>query len=138
KSISVITASYNPASGDRLWAFECRDNRACKITEWPSYVTSFQVSFEYECPYNGFITGISSIYNNIYKDRRFKFQCSHNPNYTKKKCKWSGYLNDPYGILVFRSKRRFYLSGIKSDFHFNYRRWKVKCCTLKYKKSKKN
>ena len=53
----MITASYNPASGDRLWAFECRDNRACKITEWPNYVTSFQVSFEYECPYNGFITG---------------------------------------------------------------------------------
>ena len=38
------------------------------VNEWDQPVT-------YQCPNDGFITGIDSVHDNRYEDRRFKYQC---------------------------------------------------------------
>ena len=42
------------------------------VNDWDQPVT-------YQCPNDGFLTGIKSVHNNQFEDRRFKYQCCEVP-----------------------------------------------------------
>jgi len=43
------------------------------------YVNDYDELLHYECPDNGYVSGVHSIHNNDAEDRIWNFQCCHTP-----------------------------------------------------------
>ncbi|XP_068738154.1 hemagglutinin/amebocyte aggregation factor-like [Montipora capricornis] len=125
-SISSIASEYNQHHRDRRWKVTCGYNRAVSQCAWSaSYDNDWHKPLIFECPQNGFITGIESYYRKANLDRRFKFKCCNDIKcYYTTRCIKSAIVNKwkaPFDFPVPRTKG-YNLIGIYS-VHANLFRW---------------
>uniref|UniRef100_A0A3B3TDP0 Hemagglutinin/amebocyte aggregation factor n=1 Tax=Paramormyrops kingsleyae TaxID=1676925 RepID=A0A3B3TDP0_9TELE len=97
KQMQVSTSFFSKHDNlyeDRIWEFQCKDtfnsNPQCF---WTNYVNSFDEQFTFVCPNNYVMTGMGSIHDDKYGDRRWQFQCCQTYNYCNYNCQWTPYVN---------------------------------------------
>ncbi|XP_052069112.1 dermatopontin-like [Mytilus californianus] len=77
QALSVIHSEHNNYFEDRKWSLGCRSTGGqydhCYCT--PFYVNDWDDFFNFQCSHYGFLTGIKSIHDNHFEDRRFRFKC---------------------------------------------------------------
>nr|XP_023671039.1 hemagglutinin/amebocyte aggregation factor-like [Paramormyrops kingsleyae] len=120
---------------DRIWEFQCKDtfnsNPQCF---WTNYVNSFDEQFTFVCPNNYVMTGMGSIHDDKYGDRRWQFQCCQTYNYCNYNCQWTPYVNFYDEEFTWLVPSMNYLVGAESVHSNSYedRRWKFYYCTRSY------
>ncbi|KAL8591017.1 hypothetical protein ACOMHN_021782 [Nucella lapillus] len=136
--LSHINSIHHNHYEDRRWNFGCSPlplgeaiSRNCS---WTGYVNAFDQPLTFQCPADGFITGMDSVHDNHYEDRRFKFQCCQAPDAIPHACYFTDWENSFDGILDFRVPQDKILRGINSyhQNHYEDRRFKFEICSLDY------
>lgn len=131
-SLTSMKSVFSDCQHDRIWVFGCGYNEASKEHCFWShgYANDVNEGIFFNCPNNGFVSGIRSIYNN--GDRRFRFKCCNDETFDHVDCHQSHHLNLPGQDFEFKVDRdkRFYITGISSYFHCEKRDrvWKIDYC----------
>lgn len=85
---------------------------------------------KFECPNKQAVQRIRSMYNNYFKDRRWRLDCGTVTNTLYSYCAWTDYLNRFDEPLNYNCPTDQVLIGAKS-YHNNWfedRRWGFRCC----------
>ncbi|CAH3023771.1 unnamed protein product, partial [Porites evermanni] len=119
KSISRIQSLHRDCIEDRIWSFSCRSNAAAQRCAWTPTLNTYDDVLDYNCPHDGFITGIYSWHHNHYEDRRFQFRCCHSHYYRRTNCHYTHFttMDHPFNYLV---PYGYYLAGaysVHSDYY---------------------
>ncbi|RUS78641.1 hypothetical protein EGW08_013611, partial [Elysia chlorotica] len=130
--LSAVSSIHNNHREDRLWNFACRPVcHGCHLSscKWTGYVNYWDEPISFLCPANYFITGVESVHDNHFEDRRYKFKCC-----TLKTCSCSitPYVNDWDLPLHYYVPHGQVLVGWASwhDNHREDRRHKFITCSL--------
>ncbi|XP_041091559.1 hemagglutinin/amebocyte aggregation factor-like isoform X3 [Polyodon spathula] len=134
QSIKTISSVHNNKHEDRLWDFTCGATfdgyPSCSLS---SYVNGFDAAFDYTCPGDSVMSGMSSYHENRHEDRRWQFYCCGMAGFRKEHCSWSNYVNSFDEAFTFNVPLYHYLAGV-SSYHENKhedRRWRYLLCTKK-------
>ncbi|XP_046340157.1 hemagglutinin/amebocyte aggregation factor-like [Haliotis rufescens] len=135
-SLSHVVSSHDNHFEDRVWDFSCRappyTSTNMSNCEWTDYENDFDQPLTFQCASDGIIAGISSIHDNHYEDRRFKFYCCEISGFITGSCYFTAYVNkfDEHMDYVVPSGK--VMRGIDS-YHENKeedRRFKFEICDL--------
>lgn len=139
ESISHIYSEHDNKKEDRRWDLDCSSlpgmsssARSRETCHWTGYVNNWDDPFNYNCPNNGYITGMSSYHDNKKEDRRWQFRCCRVTCYHTQDClsKWA---NDWDERMDFRVPASYVLTGVYS-YHSNKkedRLYQYRYCRLK-------
>lgn len=107
--------------------------RTGSVYSWPSSNgwTAWDGQWNFQCPGNQFLIGITSEHDNGREDRRWRFRCSAYDNIDTSGNTDSGYVNSYDGNLDFSSGSGFF-AGVADSVHSNGnedRRWRFRTRT---------
>ncbi|RUS73797.1 hypothetical protein EGW08_018436 [Elysia chlorotica] len=89
---------------DRKWDFSCRpapggaNPRRCLAS---NYANDLDRELNFQCNSDHMITGIYSFHNNAREDRRFRFKCCSDENFSTSDCRYTSYINNFDGYMNF-------------------------------------
>lgn len=140
KSINRIYSTHDNGKEDRRWDIECSNLpgvasllRLRETCSWTShYVNDWDYPFNYNCPHNGYITGMYSVHDNGKEDRRWKFRCCSLQSHHTQDC-LSKMANEWDQQMNFRVPYSYVLTGVFS-YHSNSkedRLYQYRYCRLK-------
>lgn len=140
KSINRIQSIHDNGAEDRRWDIECSDLPGIESLRWfretcswtSHYVNDWDEAFNYNCPYDGYITGMISIHDNGPEDRRWKFRCCSLQSHHTQSC-LSKMANEWDQQMNFRVPDSYVLTGVFS-YHSNKkedRLYQYRYCRLK-------
>jgi len=122
RMITGMHSVHNNWHNDRRFGFYTKAAKGfyCNPEGWTSYVNEFDKKFTFECPNDKLISGIYSVHDNYYDDRRFKFQCCRlSMQVATRADAWSGYKNAMDKGLDFQCDQSRALKGVSSQ-HANW------------------
>ncbi|XP_076444205.1 hemagglutinin/amebocyte aggregation factor-like isoform X2 [Babylonia areolata] len=120
--LSHINSEHSNHHEDRVWNFGCSPVPAegavtnCQTT---NYVNEWDQTFTFQCPGEGFVTGMDSVHNNHYEDRRFKFHCCEFPGALAHRCYFTNWENEMDHTLDYLVPNGKILRGVAS-YHSNH------------------
>ncbi|XP_057295687.1 hemagglutinin/amebocyte aggregation factor-like [Hydractinia symbiolongicarpus] len=120
KAINALISYHRNQYEDRRWRLPCHKSFSQGVSHWTNhYVNDFDMPFQFVCPHNHVITGMSGVHSNPHEDRRYKFRCSLYVGRYQTACEWTGYLNQFDQYLHYVVPSTHFLTGIKS-YHVNH------------------
>lgn len=142
--LSHISSAHDNHYEDRVWDMSCSPlpplgkgwDSTVRNCRWTNYVNELDQPLTFQCPNEGFITGMASFHDDKTEDRRFKFQCCDAPGagVVAHSCYFTSWANDWDGTLNFDVPRGKILRGVIS-YHSNAkedRRFKFEICDLDF------
>ncbi|XP_076468374.1 dermatopontin-like [Babylonia areolata] len=134
--LSHVNSMHNNDKEDRVWDLGCAavplEEAITQNCAWTNYVNQYDQPVTYQCPNEGFITGMASVHDNGHEDRRFQFRCCDVAGTLLHSCYFTDWENDWDGILDFIVPSGKILRGVDS-FHRNDkedRRFKFEICDI--------
>jgi len=75
--LRFIDSTHDNYYEDRILNIGCQDfvGDSLALCFWSPYVNNWDTAFDFECPSQYVLKGISSYHDNYYEDRRWKFYC---------------------------------------------------------------
>merc|ERR1711934_131313 len=136
--IKSIESVHDNGKEDRIFHFGCAELSESfaedQLTncEWSPYVNDFDALFEYQCPNDKIITGVSSYHDNGKEDRRYKFNCCQPGTLVTYHCQYTNYVNSYDHILSYRVPDGMVMKGVNSvhDNGKEGRIFKIDICML--------
>jgi len=135
-AITHLTSIHNNNYEDRMWAFECqavKEEAEFTACAWTGYVNNFDEPFIYECTEGaGLITGMESIHDNHYEDRRWSYKCCYTAETCYHDCHFTPFINAMDGPMDYKVQDGYWISGFESehDNHFEDRQWRLQLCKI--------
>ncbi|KAL3879502.1 hypothetical protein ACJMK2_031798 [Sinanodonta woodiana] len=139
KYISYVGGHHDNSYEDRQYEFRCTTvpfaeaSLAQETCDWTaSYVNNFDEPVIFECSNNGYLSGVHSVHDNHYEDRRFKFYCCRTPGYHMDDCEYSGPVNQYDGPMAYTVPTNKVMKGAVSihDNGHEDRVWDWEVCTM--------
>ncbi|XP_035674757.1 hemagglutinin/amebocyte aggregation factor-like [Branchiostoma floridae] len=100
---------------DRVWRFQCRSVPGLSYFNWhywSPWINTFDNYMNYNCPFNGVVTGFKSEHSNSREDRRWKVRCSTKWGMTTYNCYSSPYANYWDAAMNYYAPYGYYLRGM--------------------------
>ena len=120
KYIWTILSRWDADHQDRIWRFNCREsNSELKDLDNCYFLYSWRNWFEdryldYQCHVGGAMTGMYSIHDDIYQDRRWNLKCCSMKNCIPNNCQWSS-STTAFAYMHYVVPQDFHLNGIKAE-----------------------
>ncbi|KAK0046707.1 dermatopontin [Biomphalaria pfeifferi] len=92
--LMYLSSIHDNAREDRIWEMYCRTAKFKDYCIQSDYVNDFDATFNYTCPGNKVLTGISSYHENTREDRRFRFVCCRASDKLVRDCRSTDFVND--------------------------------------------
>ncbi|CAL1547648.1 unnamed protein product [Lymnaea stagnalis] len=132
KSIESIQDNYYE---DRVWNFNCDvPPNGVNFTSctWSGYRNEFDKPLDFQCGNDGIITGVESVNDNYYEDRKWSFQCCTATGYVVHACEDTSFVNAYDQPLNYRVPDGKVLRGVHSvhDNYYDDRIYKFNICKL--------
>ncbi|KAK0046703.1 dermatopontin [Biomphalaria pfeifferi] len=94
QTVMYLSSIHDNSREDRIWEIYCRSSAFGDYCNESDYVNEFDATFNYTCPGNKVLTGISSYHDNSKEDRRFKFTCCRASKNLLRDCYSTDFVND--------------------------------------------
>ncbi|XP_025094526.1 hemagglutinin/amebocyte aggregation factor-like [Pomacea canaliculata] len=139
-SVSAIRSDYNSYYTDRVWDFKCSPIARIGKEEscmWKTPINGFSQQFVFNCPWDGYISGVQSFYDKTHRDREFNFLCCHFSDTMMKSCSFTAnWINNWRSHFHFTVPSNSFLSGVSSNYcsHKKDRQFSLSICTLRAQK----
>lgn len=119
ETIKSIGSIHDNHYEDRQWDIDCKPaGYTMGISTWSPYANDYDGSMNFECNEGSVVTGMSSIHDNYYEDRRYQLMCSYLNNWKRGSCAWTSYTTYDASFVELTPTGKF-LVGMKSQ-HNNY------------------
>ncbi|KAI8750476.1 dermatopontin [Biomphalaria glabrata] len=92
--IMYLSSIHDDQREDRIWEMLCRTAEFGDYCVQSDYVNNFDQTFNYTCPGNKVLTGISSYHYDSYEDRRFRFTCCRASKRWLSECYTTDFVNE--------------------------------------------
>ncbi|CAL1547709.1 unnamed protein product [Lymnaea stagnalis] len=135
QSLKHLDSVHDDHYEDRVWNFSCSvPPHGAYLTEceWSGYQNNFEEILEFQCPNESVITGIESVNDNGYEDRRWSFQCCVPEGLVTHGCVYTPYINTYDHMLSYRVPDDYVLRGVDSvtDNKYQDRIFRFDICKL--------
>ncbi|CAL1547710.1 unnamed protein product [Lymnaea stagnalis] len=117
QSLKHLDSVHDNHHEDRVWNFSCSvppHGVSLSECEWSGYQNNFDELLEFQCPNESVITGIESIHDNRYEDRKWSFQCCNPEGFVTHGCVYTQYVNTYDNMLTYRVPDDYVLRGVDS------------------------
>ncbi|XP_059156038.1 dermatopontin-like [Physella acuta] len=133
--VKTLESIHDNGKEDRVWNFGCHilpHSAHVSGCEWSGYKNNYDELLEFQCPNDGVITGVESIHDNHFEDRKWSFKCCNPIGYVTHACEFTPYVNQYDQMLTYRVPDGMVLRGVNS-VHSNHnedRIFKFDICKL--------
>ncbi|XP_068449893.1 zinc metalloproteinase nas-8-like [Clinocottus analis] len=116
QAVSGVTSLYNNDKKDRLWAFSCKAFKLQRACKWSKPMNEHWESNSFKCGENEVIAGVYSDRSNLFKDRKWSFQCCSSPGFTTSNCQTVTNINYYEEYFSWTVASDHFLTGVASSF----------------------
>jgi len=122
-AVSLFGSDFIEGKTDRRWSINCGRKLPGKLNQqqffWSNYVNDHHKILNFHCPPQSVLSGMIGTYSEEFKDRRYRFRCTHTFRYRKQDCFWTKHINKynkPSYVSIMKS-RHYYFDGMVSFYN---------------------